>query len=444
MTNYSSPYDYIRDIRYDHRIKTTSNTFLKTYYDEDLKHMGNSKDAHAIFTNLNDKSTQDKKDDLVPYEDYINASTFINTVKFNLKHSKTKYLFNNDNSCVSYKNGFFTFTIATYSDCLLNNIFKNIRFENSNDWKKIEYVELCIGGSRIEIIYSYQFPFLIKLYNLTDDSIPLFLFIKGFYRLLYHDIQISVKVKKKYILKTDPNYKQNVNIQPKKCKGAFTDVTIYFDRYQDLNSPKVNDFKSIMFDKVANIQKAAANSEGYCDNDASLLGSFDNNQIKNVKFFEEDFDFSQDIKNYFLNKNRQSDVTSYSHETYVLQCQAVNIIQPNKNGNKVTHPLNSIYRINYFIWSEKKIKNISLTLKKNNFSFIIKDLEQDENNIIKLAPSYDLTYDNLVNYGVNFSFFDFVELEYEFVNRKTEKNRIACININYLRIMCGLSGPAFA
>lgn len=72
-------------------------------------------------------------------------------------------------------------------------ILKRFRLTNIEN---INYVEIEIGGMRMDKVYKNVIPTLQKIYNMEDDEIPFYLSKSGINSLDYHEIKINVEYSK--------------------------------------------------------------------------------------------------------------------------------------------------------------------------------------------------------------------------------------------------------
>lgn len=117
------------------------------------------------------------------------------------------------------------------------------------------------------------------------------------------------------------------------------------------------------------------------------------------------------------------------------QSQVIGFTKNEKVQINVNHPC-------YLFISNKRIHNIKLILKYSEDDVVF-DLEQDENNVIKLAKHFNVG--DFTKYGINFSRIHTAFLTYE--KDETDKDdtlSIIAINSNVVRMSNGMSGLAFS
>lgn len=256
-----------------------------------------------------DKIMEEKLESIYKhYFEYMNNCEFIETKEFIIPAMSDKKFSNYIN--------------RTCNDSSSELIFKNLRFKNQTDAKKIAYFQLEIGGQYIDQIYPEVFKQLRKIYNEEDTRvIPFYLFIHGMIGLLYHVIRINTVT--------------NDNI----TKG---DIVIQYDTYKNLNHTEL-ELKSDDSDKMPKLEIPIF-LLNYDGEDSTELVPETNNTYKiRCNFNHPNYHLWSDIKynKYQLILNGNNNITLTPDENNILNLtpshDVDDLLQYGLNFSRVDH-----------------------------------------------------------------------------------------------------------
>ena len=210
--------------------------------------------------------------------------------------------------------------ILPHSDKLT--MYKNLQFKGNID--NIEWIELQVGGQRIDRINMIFYKTLQKFYKM--DGIPFYSFKYGHFMAFYNQTKILFKVRKptKISLQLDKYNKQIIDLKMQQLlymnsyhnlhvnvKKKDNDICLYFNHptYFLLSNHKLENIKLILFGKYKNGNEHEFNIHQY-GQIIRLTLKLDSDDISNYSF---NFSRVQNIRLKFDSPNSDKIIISSIH-----------------------------------------------------------------------------------------------------------------------------------